>query len=75
VGGRSPRRLSEVIAIAKRYGCELDGGGKHNFKLKKAGCRTYTIPAHNGQRSEVPWKYIAGLCRCMQIPEEAFTES
>lgn len=74
VGGRGPRRLSDVARIAAQHGCVLEeGGGKHNWRFTKAGKRPYTVPAHNGLRTEIPWKYIQGLCRQMEIPIEAFT--
>jgi hypothetical protein len=73
VGGRAPRRLAEVAAIARKYGCELvSAGGKHNWRFTKAGKRPYTVPAHNGIKTEISWKYIQGLCRNMDIPTSAF---
>jgi hypothetical protein len=75
VGGRGPRRLSEIAEIARRYGYELDeGAGKHNWRFRKEGERTYPIPAHNGLRTEIDFKYIRGLCRNLNIPLEAFTD-
>jgi hypothetical protein len=76
LGGRSPRRLSDVASVAAHYGCTLEssGGGKHNWRFTKPGKRPYTVPAHNGMRTEISWKYIQGLCRNMDIPIEAFTD-
>lgn len=74
MGGRKPKRLSDVAAIASGYGCMLETGGKH-WKFVKPGCRTYPVVAHNGMRTEIPFKYIVGLCDCMSIPLEAFTDS
>lgn len=51
------------------------GGGKHPWRFVKAGCRTYPVVAHNGFASEISWKYIQGLCRCMSIPISAFQDS
>ncbi|MGE0547638.1 MAG: hypothetical protein AB7O24_01110 [Kofleriaceae bacterium] len=76
MGGRGPRRLSDVASIAHQNGCELvsAGGGKHNWRFVKAGKRPYTVPAHNGLKTEISWKYIQGLCRNLDIPIEAFTD-
>jgi hypothetical protein len=76
LGGRGPRRLRDVAAIASGYGCSLEekGGGKHNWRFTKPGKRPYTVPAHNGLKTEISWKYIRGLCRAMDIPESAFTD-
>ena len=60
-----PARLREIIAIcAERYGITVEkpSSGSH-WKCKRDGCRTYPIPAHNGERSEIPDQYIRALCR------------
>jgi hypothetical protein len=41
---------------------------------RRPDIRPYTIPARNGPRTEVDWKYILGLCRNMDIPVAAFTD-
>jgi len=51
----------------------LEGGGKHNFRFTKQN-KTYTVPAHNGMKTEIAWKYIQGLCRNLDIPTSAFTD-
>ncbi len=66
--------MSDVARVAAHYGCTLEeGGGKHNWRFKKPGKRTYPIPA-KGLSSEIGWDYIQGLCRNMDIPVEAFTD-
>ena len=42
-------------------------GGSH-WKLRRDG-KTYPIPAHNGEKTEVQERYIVGLCRCFGIDE------
>lgn len=68
--------MSDVAAIAARYGSTLDqsSGGKHNWRFVKAGKRPYTVPAHNGLRTEISFQYIRGLCRNHDVPESAFTD-
>jgi hypothetical protein len=67
--------LSEVAAIAARYGCTLEtsGTGRH-WKFRKPGKPPYPVKAHNRLRSELSWFYIQGLCRQMDIPESVFTD-
>jgi hypothetical protein len=67
--------LSDVARIAAQYGCVLEeGGGKHNWRFTRPERRPYTVPAHNGLRTEISWKYIQGLCRAMDIPVTAFSD-
>jgi hypothetical protein len=73
--GRGPRRLGDVARIAASHGCVLaEGGGKHNWRFTKPGKRPFTVPAHNGMKTEISWKYIQGLCRNMDVPIAAFTD-
>lgn len=76
MGGRGPRRLSDVAHVAAKYESFLkEGQGKHPWHFDKLGKRTYPVPAHNGRRTEITWKYIRGLCRAHDIPESAFTDN
>jgi hypothetical protein len=45
--------------------------GSH-WLAKKAGFRTYPIPAHNGEKTEIPDVYIRGFCRNFGIDREEF---
>jgi hypothetical protein len=74
VGGKGPRRLSEVAAIAARYESFLrvKSGAKHPFGFEKVGKARYPVKAHNAERSLIPWEYIRVLCRNHDIPEDAF---
>jgi len=66
--------LSDVARIAVAHGATLvESGGKHNFRFTKQN-KTYTVPAHNGMKTEIAWKYIQGLCRNLDIPTSAFTD-
>jgi hypothetical protein len=60
-----PARLREIIAICEQLGVALEppkGGGSH-WKAKKDGFRTFPLPAHNGERTEISDHYIRALCR------------
>jgi hypothetical protein len=74
MGGKGPKRLSEVAAIASQYGSLLrvKQGARHPYGFEKQGKARYPVKAHNGERSEIPWVYIKGLCRVHDIPEAAF---
>jgi hypothetical protein len=39
---------------------------------KRPGHRTYPIPAHRGERSEIGDQYISGFCRNFGIDPAAF---
>lgn len=57
-----PARLRDIIQLCKQHGIACAHGGKH-FKLEKPGFRPYTIPAHNGDKTEVSDVYIRAMKR------------
>lgn len=59
-------RLSKLAKAVAPYGIVLETGTKH-FKFRGPEGRCYPIPAHNGQRTEVPDVYIRGLCRAYAL--------
>jgi hypothetical protein len=65
-------RFRDIARAAARFEIKVVPGGKHNRKLVRQGYRSYTIPAHNGDKSEVTDPYISGLCRNFQIDEPTF---
>jgi hypothetical protein len=67
-----PARFRDIERAAATYGITVTDGGKHNKKLVRAGFRSYTIPAHNGSKSEISNVYVSGLCRNFQIDEDEF---
>jgi predicted RNA binding protein YcfA (HicA-like mRNA interferase family) len=57
------------MQIAKaRFGivCEQPGKGSH-WKFRANDGKCYTVPAHNGPKTEIPDQYIRGLCRAFGI--------
>jgi hypothetical protein len=62
-----PARLREIIRICDRFGISVGPGKGSHWKAKRAGCRPYPIPAHNGERSEIADEYIRGLCRAFGV--------
>jgi hypothetical protein len=69
-----PARLTRIKAAAAEYGIEIStpsGRGSH-WKAKKSGCRTYPIPAHNGERTMIADQYINGFCRNFEIDPKEF---
>lgn len=67
-----PAKLRKILRAAKRQGVEAvrPSRGSH-WKLKKAGYRTYPIPAH-GRNHEISDVYIQGLIRHFDLDEERF---
>lgn len=67
-------RLRRVKAVAEGFGIEVSkpqGGGSH-WKAKKPGFRTYPVPAHNGEKTEIGDQYIRGLCRNFDLDPDEF---
>jgi predicted RNA binding protein YcfA (HicA-like mRNA interferase family) len=58
-----PARLRDIIGALKHFGVEVEepSSGSH-FKAKRDGSRVYTIPAHNGRKTEISDIYIRALC-------------
>lgn len=69
-----PARLRRIRAVATEYGIAITpatGGGSH-WMAKKAGHRTYPIPAAHGENSEIGDQYIRGFCRNFEIDAAEF---
>lgn len=59
-----PARLRDLARALRAFNVEVvEGGGKHNYRATRTGCRVYTIPAHRGWQTEVADCYISGACR------------
>jgi len=69
-----PARFRRIIAAAEHFGISFSpptGGGAH-WKATKAGFRSYPIPAHNGDRTQIGDQYIRGFCRNFGIDLSEF---
>ena len=68
-----PARLKRIIAVATEYDIAFSppSSGSH-WKAKKDGYRTYPVPAHNGERTEISDQYIRGLCRNFGLNADEF---
>jgi hypothetical protein len=66
-------RLRRLISACAQYGIAVEkpGSGSH-WKAKKSGCRTYPIPAPNGEKTEISDQYIRGSSRNFEIDLEEF---
>lgn len=64
-----PPRLRELAARLKPENIVLHApsSGSH-WKFVGPDGKTYPVPAHNGERTEISREYIRGLCRCFQLP-------
>jgi hypothetical protein len=68
-----PRRLRDVLPVLRSHGCTCDHGTKH-YKITRPGMRPYTIPAHNGEKTEVSDEYLRAVARHVGLPADAFLD-
>jgi hypothetical protein len=57
-----PMRLSKLGQWLKQHNIVIAPASKH-FAARKDGFPVYPIPAHNGLKTEIPDKYLKGLCK------------
>lgn len=68
-----PARFSDIVRVLAAFGVDVEkpsGGGSH-WKAKRAGCRPYTIPAHN-LKAEISDIYLRALCRALELDFKEF---
>ena len=63
-----PARLRDIVRALAELGVAIEkpNRGSH-FKALSASGRKYSIPAHNGEKTEISDEYIRGLCRFLGI--------
>lgn len=67
-------RLRDIVRALGEHNVVVEpatGGGSH-FKAKRPGARTYVIPAHNGDKTELDDKYVKALCKNFEIDFDVF---
>jgi hypothetical protein len=68
-------RLAKFKRFLAEHGIVLEvGTGKHPYKAKKDGCRTYPIPAHKGEKTVVDDKYLRACCRTFGLDPNAWKD-
>ncbi len=70
-----PARLRQIAQVARaKYGIDIEEpkSGSH-WKAKRDG-KVYTLPAHNGPKTELSDVYVRGLCRAFGIDYEEMKE-
>lgn len=67
-----PARLNDIIRVIRRMGGTVEPGKGSHQKASLPGGRTYPLPAHNGEKSEISDKYIRGMCRSLGLDEDEF---
>lgn len=62
-----PARFNDLIRVLTALGCRVEqpSSGSH-WKVYRNG-KMYTVPAHNGGKSEISDKYLRGLCRSLEL--------
>ena len=65
-----PARLSQLRRALESLGVTVvpPRSGSH-WKAIQHG-KTYTVPAHNGDKTEISETYIRGICRCFDLKIE-----
>ena len=68
-----PARLRDIKRALLEYGvtAEAPSSGSH-WKLRDASGKVYTLPCHNGDRTELSGVYLKGLCRAFGSDLEDF---
>jgi hypothetical protein len=70
-----PAKLSAILRVLKEYDATIEppSSGSH-YKAFRNGV-LYTIPAHNGLKSEISDIYIKQLCKMLGINYDEFVKS
>jgi hypothetical protein len=55
-------RLQQLKKWLREYDVTIETASRH-FMARRGDGRGYTIPAHNGLKTEVPDKYLKALCK------------
>jgi len=64
--------LRDIVRAFEAMGGVVESPKKGSHWKAKMGGKSYPLPAHNGERSEIRDLYIKGLCRCFDIDESEF---
>ncbi|MBS2028706.1 MAG: hypothetical protein JST54_12465 [Deltaproteobacteria bacterium] len=51
---------------------EKPNKGSHWKAIRNSDGKTYPLPCHNGEKSELDDKYLRGLCNCFGFDLTAF---
>ena len=62
-----PARARDVIRALKEFGVSVEEPSTGSHWKAKRGSVIYTIPLHNGAKTELADHYIRGVCRAFQI--------
>lgn len=63
-----PARLKDLKRGLEQLGVTVEAPNKgSHWKCRKPGYRAYTLPAHNGVRTEIDDKYIRSLCKNLEL--------
>jgi len=57
-------RLRDLVKCAKAAGATVEEPTRGSHWKVTVASKSYTIPCHNGIKTEVSDIYINGLCRC-----------
>lgn len=66
-----PARARDIIRAFASFGVVFKEPKKGSHWKARLGEVSYTIPLHNGPKSEVDDIYIRGACRAFNVDEDA----
>ena len=68
-----PGRLRDIVRALGKLGIDVvkPNKGSHWKAVRRSDGKTYPLPAHNGEKTELDNKYIRGLCNCFDLDEAA----
>jgi len=66
-----PARLANLVRALKQLGVAVNEPSKGSHRRATRGGELFTIPAHNGLKTEIDDKYIRALCRKFGLDEAA----
>jgi hypothetical protein len=65
-----PARLFDLKRALESMGVEVQAPNRGSHWRAVRGGKTYPIPAHNGERTEISDVYIRAVCRCYNLDRD-----
>lgn len=66
-----PARLRDLVRALAEHGIDVQKPKKGSHWRAVRDGRTYPIPAHNGEKTEIPDTYVNGVCRAFELDADA----
>ena len=66
-----PARLADLTRALRSMGVNVEKPRSGSHYRAVRGGTVYPIPAHNGPKTEITDTYIHGVCRALELDEDA----